>query len=189
MFLGHAGLDPQAAGRGLHPRRLQRRRHPQRHLPEPRRPRRGDRDPLRPLGHQLPRHPGILLPDPRPDHPRPPGQRHRPQLPFRHLLRRRGAAPHRRGHHRGRRGERTVAGEGGHGGRAAGRLLGGRAGAPGLPGALPQRLHLPLPAAELEAAAPRGVHDGLSGRPGGLVWRVVAQGRSWERNGSELSVT
>ena len=40
----------------------------------------------------------------------------------------------------------------------AGRVLGGRARAPGLPGALPQRLHLPLPAAGLEAAqARRGV--------------------------------
>src|SRR4051812_30581320 len=34
-------------------------------------------------------------------------------------------------------------------------LLGGRARAPGLPPALPERLHLPLPAAELEAAPPR----------------------------------
>ena len=35
------------------------------------------------------------------------------------------------------------------------RLLGGRARAPGLPGALPQRVHLPLPAAGLEAAQAR----------------------------------
>ena len=35
-------------------------------------------------------------------------------------------------------------------------VLGGRAGAPGLPGALPQRLHLPLPPPGLEAPAPRG---------------------------------
>ena len=34
----------------------------------------------------------------------------------------------------------------------ASRLLGGRARAPGLPGELPQRVHLPLPAAGLEAA-------------------------------------
>ena len=34
-------------------------------------------------------------------------------------------------------------------------LLGGRARAPGLPPALPERLHVPLPAAGLEAAAPR----------------------------------
>src|SRR6185437_14629792 len=33
-------------------------------------------------------------------------------------------------------------------------VLGGRAGAPGLPAALPGRVHLPLPAAELEAATP-----------------------------------
>ena len=37
----------------------------------------------------------------------------------------------------------------------ASRLLGGRARAPGLPGALPERLHLPLPAGGLEAAQAR----------------------------------
>ena len=31
--------------------------------------------------------PGVLLPDPRPEHQEPPGQRHRPQLPFGDLLR------------------------------------------------------------------------------------------------------
>ena len=35
-------------------------------------------------------------------------------------------------------------------------VLGGRARAPGLPGALPRRVHVPLPQARLEAAAPRG---------------------------------
>src|SRR3954471_10299768 len=39
--------------------------------------------------------------------------------------------------------------------RGGGPFLGGRPGAPGLPPALPQRLPLPLPAARLEAAAPR----------------------------------
>ena len=34
-------------------------------------------------------------------------------------------------------------------------VLGGRAGASGLPRAVPQRVHLPLPPPELEAAAPR----------------------------------
>ena len=41
-----------------------------------------------------------------------------------------------------------------HRGRAGRALLGGRARAPGLPGAVPQRLHLPLPAPGLEAPAP-----------------------------------
>ena len=31
--------------------------------------------------------PGVLLPDPRPEHEEPPGQRHRPQLPLGDLLR------------------------------------------------------------------------------------------------------
>ena len=39
----------------------------------------------------------------------------------------------------------SVAGQGRHRGHAGRRLLGGRAGAPGLPAALPERLHLPLP--------------------------------------------
>ena len=43
-------------------------------------PRRRDR--LRPRGHRLPGAAGVLLPDPRPQHQEPPGQRHRHQLPL-----------------------------------------------------------------------------------------------------------
>ena len=79
-------------------------------------------------------------------------------LPVGDLLRRRRAEAGRRGHHRRRRGVGTVAGQGGHGGDAGRPVLGGRARAPGLPAALPLRLHLPLPAAGLEAA-PSGLHS------------------------------
>src|SRR5258705_4941445 len=48
-----------------------------------------------------------------------------------------------------------MAGEGGHRGDACERLLGSRAGAPGLSRALPERVHLPLPAARLETAEAR----------------------------------
>jgi peptide-methionine (S)-S-oxide reductase len=55
--------------------------------------------------------------------------------------------------------QRRVAGplarQGGHGGRAGGAVLGGRAGASGLSGALPERLHVPLPTSGLGAAAAR----------------------------------
>ena len=44
--------------------------------------------------------------------------------------------------------------QGGHRGGAGRAILGGRAGAPGLPAALPERLHVPLHQAELEAAPP-----------------------------------
>ena len=46
--------------------------------------------------------------------------------------------------------------------RAGGRVLGSRAGAPGLPAALSRRLYVPLPAAELAAAAARGGADGVN---------------------------
>ncbi len=62
-------------------------------------------------------------------------------------------------HHRRRRRVRAVAGQGRHRGDAGKRLLGGRAGAPGLSGALPERLHLPLPAGGLEAAEAAGSVD------------------------------
>ena len=48
LLLGRAGPDPQAARRDLDPGRLHRRRRAQRDLPQPRQPRRGDRDHLRP---------------------------------------------------------------------------------------------------------------------------------------------
>ena len=55
LLLGHAGSDPQAARRGLHPGRLHRRRERERHLPQSSGPRRGDRDHLRPGADRLPR--------------------------------------------------------------------------------------------------------------------------------------
>ena len=61
----------------------------------------------------------------------------------------------RRGHDRRRRRLRPVARQGRDRDQRGGPVLGGRARAPGLPPALPQRLHLPLPAAGLEAAPPR----------------------------------
>ena len=58
----------------------------------------------------------------------------------------------RRGHHRRRRSIGTVAGQGGHRGQPGRALLGGRARAPGLPRALSQRLHVPLPAPRMGVA-------------------------------------
>ena len=46
-FWGMQDLIRKQPGRHLHPRRLLRRRRPERHLPQPRHPRRGDRDRLR----------------------------------------------------------------------------------------------------------------------------------------------
>ena len=48
LLLGHAGPDPQAARRGVHPRRLHRRQERSPHLPQPSRARRGHRDRVRP---------------------------------------------------------------------------------------------------------------------------------------------
>ncbi len=79
LLLGDAGPDPQAPRRDRHARGLYRRRRAQRHLPQPRHPCRGHRDHLRSRAHQLSRAAGILLPDPRPHHAEPAGQRSRPQ--------------------------------------------------------------------------------------------------------------
>ena len=117
----------------------------ERDLPQSRDARGGDRDHLRPRADLLPRSARVLLPDPRPDDAEPPGQRHRHELPLGDLLPRRRAAPGRRGHDRRRRGIRPLARQGRHRGRAGGPVLGGRARASGLPRALPERLHLPLP--------------------------------------------
>ena len=84
----------------------------------------------------------------------PPGQRQGRELPLGHLLPRRRAAPGRRGHHRRRRGVRALARQGRHRGQPGRAVLGGRARAPGLSRALPQRLHLPLPTPGLGAAPP-----------------------------------
>ena len=68
-----------------------------------------------------------------PTHAEPAGQRPRHQLPVGHLLHQRRAEARRRGHHRRRRRLRPVAGQGRHRGDAGRAVLGGRAGAPGLP--------------------------------------------------------
>src|ERR1700733_7274928 len=59
-----------------------------------------------------------------------------------------------------------MARQGGDRGQSGRRLLGGRARAPGLPGALPQRIHLPLPPAGLEVAATRCCRPVSSASPG-----------------------
>ena len=120
------------------PGRLHRRPERARHVPQPPGPRRGHRDHLRPGADGLPRAAGVLLPDPRSDHQEPAGQRRRHQLPLGDLLRRRRAEARRAGHHRRCRRLGPVARQGRHGGRSRRRLLGGRAGASGLPGALPR---------------------------------------------------
>src|SRR6202020_2105725 len=98
---------------------------------------------------------GVLLSDSRPDDKGAPGQRRRGELSLGDLLRRRRAAPHRRGHDRRCRRLRPVAGQGRPRVAARRTVLGGGARAPGLPRALPQRLHLPLRPSGLEAAATR----------------------------------
>ncbi len=154
-FWGMEDLIRKQPGVVSHAGRLHRRRERERDLPQSPRPCRGDRDRLRPVADRLPRPAGVLLPDPRSDHEEPPGQRRRHQLPVGDLLRRRRAEARRAGHHRRRGRVRAVAGQGGHRGDAGERLLGSRAGAPGLSGALPERLHVPLPAGGLEAAEAR----------------------------------
>ena len=64
----------------------------ERDLPQPRRPRRGDRDHVRSRADLVPRPARVLLPDPRPDDDEPPGQRRRHELPLGHLLHDRRAA-------------------------------------------------------------------------------------------------
>jgi methionine-S-sulfoxide reductase len=88
---------------------------------------------------------------------------------------------HRRGHHRRRRRLRPLARQGSHRGHPGRPVLAGRARAPGLPRALPQRLHLPLPPPRLEAPAPdrrqsSGPFDrtGASPRSRSLTGRAVA---------------
>jgi hypothetical protein len=71
---------------------------------------------------------------------------------FRDLLHERRAAPGGRGHHRRRRGFRPLARQGPDRCRSRRSLLGGRAGAPGLPGAISGRVHVPLPSSRLGAS-------------------------------------
>ena len=151
LLLGRPGAAAPARGSHLDAGRIHRWGERQPDLQEPSWSRRGGRDRLRPRAHLLPRHPRVLLPDPRPDDQGPPGQRHRLQLPLGDLLHERRAAPGRRGHDRRRRRLGPVARQGGDRGQRGRPVLGGRARAPGLPPALPERLHLPLPAPRLEA--------------------------------------
>ena len=71
----------------------------------------------------------------------------------------------RRGHDRRRERVGALAGPRRHRGRAGGPVLGGRARAPGLPAAHPERLHLPLRAAGLEAAGARSREASRHNRP------------------------
>ena len=144
----------------------------------------------------LPRPARVLLPGPRPDDAEPSGQRRRCQLPLGHLLPGRRAATGRRGHHRRCRGLRTVAGPRRHRGHAGGAVLGGRARAPGLPRALPQRVHLPLPTARAgscpigatpspeRTVAPFGARlkpAGADGRRGGALRGPEVAVAAWDR--------
>ena len=106
--------------------------------------RRGDRDHLRSGANQLPQAARVLLSDPRSHHPKPSGQRCRGELPFGDLHDQRRAEAGRARHHRGRERLRSVARESGHGSRARGSVLAGRARASGLSRALSERLHLPF---------------------------------------------
>ena len=133
-----------------------------RHLPQPPGPRRGGRDRLRPREDDLPRHPGVLLPDPRPVDAEPPGQRHRHRATARRSSR---STPEQEQVARD-----TIADVDASGlwpgkavtdDRARRPVLGGRARAPGLPGADPERLHVPLRAPGLGAAQARRGDRGL----------------------------
>ena len=100
----------------------------------------------------------VLLPGARPYDEEPPGQRHRHQLPLGDLLHQRRAEAGRRGHDRRRRCLGPVAGQGRHRGHPGGRLLGGRARAPGLSAEASPRLHLPLPSPRVEAPEAGGTY-------------------------------
>ena len=106
-----------------------------------------------PEQNELPQSAGVLLPDPRSDNTQPAGKRPRHELQVGDLLHERGAAPRRRGHDRRRRSLRAVAGQGRDRALARRRFLGSGARAPGLPGTIPERLHLPLRPPGLEVAA------------------------------------
>ena len=73
------------------------------------------------------------------------------ELPLGDLLHERRATPSRRGHNRRRRRVGSVARQGRHRGDLCRCVLGGRTGTPGLPGALSERVHVPLRPRQLEA--------------------------------------
>ena len=181
-FWGVEELLRHRDGSHLHQGRIHRWGERQPDLPQPSGSRRGGRDRLRPRAHLLPGHPRVLLPDPRPDDQGPPGQRHRLQLPLGDLLHERRAAPGRRGHDRRRRGLGPVARQGRDRDQRGRPVLGGRARAPGLPPALPERLHLPLPAAGLEAATPRDRRLSYGARPRPTHLRLARRFRHRRRS-------
>ena len=142
-----------------------RRRRPERDLPQPRHARRGDRDRVRPRADLVPRPARVLLPDPRPDDDEPPGQRRRHELPLGDLLPRRRAAAasprtrsptsRRRACGRARSSPRW---------RRPGPFWEAEPEHQDYLERYPQRLHLPLPAAGLGAAAPHRVGGELKPR-------------------------
>ena len=151
---------------------------------QPRHARRSDRDHVRPESDELPRPAGVLLPDPRPDDAQPAGKRPRHKLQVGDFLHERGTTPRRRGHHRRRRGLRAVAGQGRDRALARWRFLGGGARAPGLPGTLSERLHLPLRPSALEVATEKrrlttiAVSVACGAQPHCVCIVVVCQGSS-----------
>ncbi len=93
----------------------------------------------------------FFFPDPRSDHEKPAGQRHRDKLSLGDLLHERGTEARRRGYDRRRRCLRSLAWKCRHRDRARRRFLGSRTRAPRLFGTLPGRLHLSLHPPGLEA--------------------------------------
>ena len=122
---------------------------------QPRHPRRGHRDHLRPGTPQLSRAAGVLLPDPRPYDANRQGNDVGHQLPLGHLHDQRRAEADRRGHYRRCQRLGPMAGTSGDRGGPGGTLLGRRAGTPGLPGARPKRIHMPFRPTGMEAASTR----------------------------------
>lgn len=167
-------LDPQASRRCLDSRRLYWRRHSERDLPQPWYSCGRDRNRLRYSGDELPTHPGVFLPNPRSHDAEPSGQRYRHKLTFGDLLYERRAE--KGGGADDRRRERVgpMAGQGRHRGDACRRLLGSRAGAPGLSGALSEWLHLSLPSSQLNPSQ------------AGDRWRVHGNSCSYWRGCSVL---
>ena len=83
---------------------------------------------------------------------------------------------------------RPVAGQGRHRGGTGRPILGGRARAPGLPAELPERLHVPLRQAELEAAPPPRRVVALSGVTQAGAEQCQASSQSGVSRSRELAV-
>ena len=118
----------------------------------------------------------VLLPDPRPDDAEPPGQRRRARS-YRSAIFYTSDEQKRdrRGHDRRRRCVGAVAGQGGDRGRAGRRVLGGRARAPGLSGAL-SRTATPATSSGRAGSCPSGRMPAGSLEAAALGW--VAMKRS-----------